>query len=518
MSGSFVLRGGTLYDGTGAPAVRADIRVKGDAITAVGAGAVGADEIDIDGLAVCPGFIDAHAHSDFILLSEPSAEGKLLQGITTEINGNCGMSAAPLIGASLSQREADLQSYGIRERWEGFGRYFQLLETRGIGPNFATLAGHGNIRGGVVGYEDRAPSDDELSRMISLLETALEDGAIGLSTGLIYPPGVYSTTEELIALSRAGGRAYGGFIYTTHMRSEGDMLIESIEETLRIGREAGVRVHVSHIKTSGRENWHKAGQAIALLDEARAEGVRVTCDRYPYTAGSTDLDAVLPSWTYVGGNSEELKRLRDPEIRERILREIDKPDRDWASVVVASIESEASRWMEGMSIAGISARMGVAPAQAIVRILDDESLRVGAIFHSMSEDNLIRFLSLPYAMIGTDSTARPMNGLGKPHPRGFGSMPRYLNRYSGGSLDTAIHKITELPARTFGLDGRGLVAPGYRADLVVFDPEEIADTATFESPYQAPHGIRHVFVNGVALVRDGKLTGALPGRILRHGK
>ncbi len=516
---SLVLKGGLLYDGTGLPPERADIFIKDGVIEEVEPLVEkSAEVLDITGLAVSPGFIDAHAHSEFALLANPAAAGgKLLQGITTEINGNCGLSAAPLLGAALSQREADLAAYGIKERWENFAQYFDLLRKRGLGLNFATLAGHGNIRASVVGYEDRAPSADELHRMCDLLAQALREGAIGLSTGLIYPPGIYSTTEELIELANAGAAEYRDFIYTTHMRSEGKRLLESIAETMRIGRDAMVRVHISHIKTADRPNWHKIDSAIRMLGDAREEGLTVTADRYPYTASSTDLDAALPNWVYIGGNAEELKRLRDPDTRVRIASEVEAMNRDWSTAVVAAVESDESRWMEGLSVAEIATRMGVPPVEALLRLLDAESLRVGAIFHSMTEENLLRFLALPYVMIGTDSTTRSMTGKGKPHPRGFGSFPRYLGRYAAGNLAAAIHKCTMLPATTFGIRSRGRISPGHWADLVVFDPQKIMDTATFDNPYQTPRGIQHVFVNGVAAVRDGALTNALAGLVLRNG-
>lgn len=515
MSG-IVLRGATIYDGTGAPAYQADVLIENGVIEAVGDGLGASQTIDIGGLALCPGFIDAHAHSDFSLMGDPhAAEGKLVQGITSEVNGNCGMSAAPLIGAASVQREADLISYEIAERWQGLPKYMELLEARGLGMNLATLIGHGNLRASVVGYEDRAASEEDMRAMCGLLQDGLRAGAIGLSTGLIYPPGVYSCTAELSALCHAGAKVYERFIYTTHMRSEGRLLLESIAEAIEIGRCA--RVHISHIKTADKSNWHKADAAIAMLDAARADGVMITCDRYPYTASSTDLDAALPDWTFVGGNAEELRRIRDSATRARIAQELDGSGRDWDTAVVATVDSEANRWMEGQSVAAIARTWDTSPVEALLRILDEEALRVGAIFHSMCEENLLKFLALPYAMLGTDSTSRALGGAGKPHPRGFGSFPRYLRRYAKADLSGAISKCTQLPALTFNLVGRGCIAPGHRADIVVFDPETIMDTATFDAPYQAPQGIKRVYVNGRLAVDEGGYTGALGGVVLRHG-
>ena len=281
--------------------------------------------IDAEGLVVAPGFIDTHAHSDFTILADPRAEGKVSQGVTTEINGNCGMSAAPLFNKAFERRQDDLKELGIREQWNTLEEYYALLAKKGIALNLATLAGHGNIRGSVMGYDDRMPTEDDFSEMSALLRTAIDEGAIGLSTGLIYPPGVYSKTEELIGLAKVLKKK--GLIYASHMRSEGEMLVESVQEVIRIGREADIKVHISHIKTAGEKNWHKAEKVIALLEDARNSGVRLTCDRYPYIASSTDLDSLLPAWTYEGGNDEEMKRLMDPVDSERIRTGDTRPDR-----------------------------------------------------------------------------------------------------------------------------------------------------------------------------------------------
>jgi N-acyl-D-amino-acid deacylase len=395
-----------------------------------------------------------------------------------------------------------------------------MLESTGIAMNFATLAGHGNIRASVMGYSSGRPGPEEMLRMKALLTDTLDAGAIGLSSGLIYPPGMFAEIRELFELVRYGRELSGeNFIYASHIRSEGDSLIEALGEIVGIAKGTGARGHVSHIKTLGRENWAKVDSAIALLDDALAAGVCITCDRYPYTASSTDLDSVLPAWAIEGGRGEELRRLKDAETRTRITEEIKADDDYWRSVFVSTVASEKNTWMQGLSILDISSRMGIAPEEAVLRVIVEEDLQVGAIFHSMSEDNLKRFLSLPYLMIGSDSSARSFRGptaLGKPHPRGFGSFPRFIRRYSGG-LPEAIRKITSLPAETFGLNKRGLLKEGYRADIVVFDPEEITDRATFDEPFVPPLGIRHVFVNGRPVVLDSKPTGQRPGKVLRNG-
>ena len=518
-----LIKNGTVYDGSPNNPYVKDIALCRDMIYAIGffdhsdADMV----IDADGMAVAPGFIDTHAHSDFTLLADPRAEGKISQGVTTEINGNCGMSAAPLFNMAFERRQDELKDLGIEERWHTLEEYFSLLMKKKIALNISTLVGHGNIRGSVMGYHNAMPSEEDLSEMSALLKSAIAAGAIGLSTGLIYPPGIYSKAEELIALSQI--LKDKGLVYASHLRSEGEMLIEAVQEVLRIGREACIKVHISHIKTAGEKNWHKAEKVIELLEDARISGIHLTCDRYPYTASSTDLDAILPSWTYEGGNEEELKRLMNPADRERIRQEIQRQaeERDyWESVVISSVVSQKNAWMEGRTISEISSSLHLAEIDTLFRILIDEKLRVGAIFLSMNEENLKKFLSLPYCMIGSDSSARSFDGptrKGKPHPRGFGTFTRFIARYSRSiGLAEAIYRLTLLPAETFCLTKRGSIREGMYADLVIFDPKAIEDTATYGNPYQRSSGIQYVLVNGVPVVKEGKFADNFPGRVLRQ--
>lgn len=533
-----LIKNGTIFDGTGSEPFEADIGVAGDKIAFINkvsgvrcrvSKTRGEKVIDAKGLAVAPGFIDTHAHSEFTLLADPRAEGKISQGITTEINGNCGLSAAPLYNEAAEHRENDLKELKIKERWKTFGEYFSILESRGIALNFVTLAGHGNIRASVIGYKDKKPTFAELKKMQALSQKAIDAGAIGLSTGLIYPPGIYSDTEELIelckVLSQKSRTSISKLIYTSHMRSEGKGLIESIKETIRIAKEANIKVHISHIKTSGKENWDKIDEAISLINSARKRGVKVTCDRYPYTASSTDLDTILPSWTYEGGAEEELRRLKSSQVLEKIKKETlqGHPDKDyWTKVSVSTVSLQKNKWMEGKTLSYISRKINKSPVDALFKILIEERLRAGAIFSSMNKDNLRRFLSLPYVMIGSDSSARSRTGLtckGKPHPRGFGSFPRFLGKYARDEkvmdMSEAVHKITMLPARTFGINDRGVLKKGAFADIVVFDPERIIDRATFDKPFLKPEGIHYVVVNGTPAVWKCKFTGASAGKILR---
>ncbi|NTU42600.1 MAG: D-aminoacylase [Nitrospirales bacterium] len=523
----YLITGGTVIDGTGGPPVELDLGVQGERIVFVGKGAPEAREVvDAGGLMVCPGFIDTHSHSEFTNIADGRAEGRISQGVTTEINGNCGLSAAPLYGEARERREPELQELGIMERWSGLGEYFRIIEKKGIAVNVATLCGHGNIRASVIGYGNREAEPQDMARMQALLSEAVKEGALGLSTGLIYPPGIYSSTEELVELCKTlntGGQRGGG-IYASHMRSEGDSLIEAMEEAISIGRESGARVHISHVKTSGKQNWQKIDSAIALMERCREAGLQLTCDRYPYTAAATDLDIVLPSWTYEGGTEEELKRLKDPGTRKKIEAEIGLKDDDyWKGIALSSVTREENRWMEGETMLEISRRIGKRPMDALFEILIDERLRVGAVFFSMSEENLRRFLSLPYVMIGSDSSGRSFSGptcIGKPHPRAFGTFPRFLGRFvkEGGIMDLpeAVRRITSLPARTFGLQGRGLIREGMFADITVFDCERVEDRATFQDPYRMSEGIVHVFVNGIPAMRHGKLTGSLRGKVIRN--
>jgi N-acyl-D-amino-acid deacylase len=520
-----LIRDGLIFDGTSFDPFVADIGICGKRIAFVGPPGTNDAELLVEakGLAVSPGFIDTHSHSDFTILADSRAEGKLVQGITTEINGNCGMSAAPLFGKVFEKREDDLKELGVRERWNTLGEYFAILEKKGSGVNMAMLAGHGNIRGCIAGYDDRHLSPVEMSGMADLLKNTLDQGAIGFSTGLIYPPGIYSTTEEIIDL--ASKLCDADLIYTSHMRSEGTALLEAVKEVIRIGREAGGKVHISHIKTAGEQNWHKADKVISLLEDTRKTGVRITCDRYPYTASSTDLDSILPSWAFAGGNEEELRRLNDPLEKRRIMKDMWARVTSagyWEKIIVSSVASEKNTWMEGKTIGEISNSLQMEKFDAVFKILIDEKLRVGAIFLSMSDENLRKFLALPFCMIGSDSSARCFDGptkKGKPHPRSFGTFPRLFGKFVRDekllSLPRAIHKATMLAALTFGLKDRGGIKENMFADIVVFDPWKIGDRATFDNPFQKPEGIYHVFVNGAPAILEGRLTGKVMGMVLK---
>ncbi len=521
----FLIKGGFVIDGTrdNAAPKKADIAIEGDCIKAIGdISAITAKRtIHVDGLCVCPGFIDVHSHSEFILLADGRAEGKICQGITTEINGNCGLSAAPLYGPALEQRERTLDSLNIKERWNSFSEYFTLLDKRRFAANFMTLVGHGNLRASVAGYSDKPLSKTNMEKIIELLKDAFHSGAKGLSTGLVYPPGVYSDTSEIIELARETARFKG--IYTTHLRNEGEELLEAVDEVVNIVNESQIHAHISHLKTLGEKNWGRLKGVFERIEKADNEGLTITCDRYPYIASSTDLDAVLPSWAHEGGHKKELKRLKNEE--ERLADDIlnAHPEASyWETVSISSVSLGKNKWMEGKSLSGIGETLGKTPLKCLFDILAEEDLNVGAIFFSMNEANLKSILKRPYTMIGTDSGARSFDGItaeGMPHPRGFGSFPRVLGRYvreqGAITFSEAIYKMTGLPAEIFRISRRGAIAEGFFADIAIFDPEKVNDTANFSDPFKKPEGIHHVFVNGAPVLFEGEITGALPGRILR---
>lgn len=517
-----IIRDGMVVDGTGSPARRVDIGVERDTITALDnlQGAQAAETIVAQSLHVCPGFIDIHAHSDFNILVAPPGRSKVLQGVTTEVCGNCGMSAAPLIGATRKQREASLAHLGITLTWTSLQEFSERVARQGLLCNIVPLIGHGNIRGAVIGYDNRHPTADEFAQMRALLEQELGAGGWGMSSGLIYPPGRYASCEELIELCRTAARYHR--LYTTHLRSEGDRLLEAVTEAIAIGKQAGIPVQISHLKTLGKQNWHKLPEVFSLIEKAREEGLRLTADRYPYTAASTDLDAVLPAWVCEGGNAAELARLKKPGVRAQLVCELRQTERGFAEeILIARVASEKNKALEGRLLSDIAERRKQSPVDTLLDLLIEEELRVDAIFFSMSEDNLREILKKDYVMIGSDASVWDATGplsSGKPHPRGFGTFPRVLGKYVRDEqileLEEAVRKMTGLPAETFGIADRGVIRKGCKADLVLFNLAEIKDTATYEQPHQFPSGIVRVMVNGQWVVKDSNLTGTLPGKLL----
>ena len=525
MDCDILIKNACLIDGSGSAGRTQDLAVSGDSIAAIGdLGACQAAEVlDGAGLCLCPGFIDMHAHSEFNVLID-AGRSKVMQGVTTEVCGNCGLSAAPLLGMALKQRKAALAAFGLDPDWTSMQRYCERLDRTGLRNNVALLAGHGNLRGSVIGYEAAQATPEQLDEMCALLEETMECGMWGLSSGLIYPPGAFSNLDELARLAGVV-KKYGGF-YATHIRSEADQLIESITEAIEVGRRAGVPVQVSHLKTMDRRNWHKLPAVLELIERARQDGIDVAADRYPYCASSTGLDALLPLWACRGGNAVEIQRLRDPVRRARILAELfDRtPEEEVGSeTMLARLAGEGNAHLQGRTLAEAASLRSQSVGDALCDLLIEEQLDIDAIFFCMSEDNLRTILRQGWVMVGSDAAVRDTEGmLGRdmPHPRAFGAFARVLEMAHDEKLmplETAVSKMTGVPAERMGLKDRGLLSAGYRADLVLFDRHTVRDTATYASPQQYPAGIRGVMVNGVWAVRDGACTDNLAGRLLRKG-
>ncbi len=520
-----------MVDGTGNPWFRADLAIRDNAIAAIGdlGGADCKQRIDAAGLVVAPGFIDVHSHSDFPILVNPKAESKIRQGVTTEIIGNCGSSAAPLndMQRSRVRQTPYLVESGVQINWSTMGEYFLILERTGIALNIAALVGHGNLRAYAMGFERRSPTSDELVLMQKLAVQALQEGAVGLSTGLIYTPGSYSQTKEIISIARAIAQLGG--IYTSHIRNESHRLVHAVREAIRIGKEAHVPVEISHHKAAGKSNWGKIRTTLKIIEAARQRGIDVTCDVYPYIASSFSLTAMLPPWAHEGGPAKLLKRLQDPASRIRLRRDIQRGTGTWPSplksagwdkTIIAS--SHRSRSFQGRSISDLAKQKRMDPFEFMLDLLLREQLAVGVIRFGMCEDDVEHVLSYPNTMIGSDgSTYAPTGPLGssKPHPRSYGTFPRVLGKYARERglfpLEEAVRKMTSLPAQRFSLKLRGLIREGSYADLCLFDPNRVEDLATFHDPHRFPRGIEYVIVNGKTVVSKGQHTGSLPGRVLR---
>jgi N-acyl-D-amino-acid deacylase len=530
MAWSLLVRGGLVVDGTGAPARAADVAVEGDRIAAVAPGLAGeaGRVIDARGLVVAPGFIDAHAHSDLFYLDCPAAESKVRQGCTTEVVGMCSFSAAPV----HPERHEAVRSWAagvgakLDIRWASFGEYLDALRAARPSINIAHFVGHGALRLATIGPEDRAATADDVRAMARHLEEALAAGAFGFSTGLVYPPSAYARTDELIALARA--MAPRGGLYFSHIRGESSMLEDSIAEAIRIGEEGGVGVQIAHVKAAGRENWPRIHQALKLVDDARARGVDVSGDAYPYHAGSTKMDSLMPAWVHDGGVGKLLERLRDRATRRRIVEECLVDGERWATRSMGAVGFDeiriatcARRELEGWTIAALARQTGATPAETVMDLIESERATVAMVVFSQSPDNVARVLAHPAIMVGSDSiglSAGPGPHTGKPHPRMYGTFPRVLGVYQREqqlfSLETAVHKMTGMPATRLGLTDRGWVRAGGAADLALFDPATVKDEATFADPHRHPTGIPYVIVNGDVVVDGGRFHPAGRGRLL----
>jgi N-acyl-D-amino-acid deacylase len=529
MSHDTVLRGGRIVDGTGSPWRRGDVAVDGTRLAALGPpGSLdGDDVVDASGRVVAPGFVDVHTHSDFTLPANRDAHSKVRQGVTLEVVGNCGTSAGPRYGDAARSVDGWFESNGLGEAvdldWESLGEYLERLESGGVSLHVASLVGHGNVRAAVLGHEDRSPDEAELEEMRALVDEAMRQGAVGLSTGLFYPPGSYADTDEVAALARVAAE-HGG-IYATHMRSESDALIESVEETLEIGRRADVPVQVSHHKAVGPDNWGKVRYTLRRMELARERGLDVQCDQYPYVASSTSLGALLPNWAHDGGDEALLDRLRDEATRERLAAELAERYGDrWDDVLVTNVQNPALKRAEGETVAALAAAEGEErdPATLLLDLVLEDENRASHVNFGMDEADVRTVMQHPLTMVGSDgSSLVPEGPLGEgvPHPRNYGTFPRVLGHYAREegvlSLEAAVHKMTGLPAARLGLADRGVLRAGLAADVTVFDPETVAQTGDFLAPAQYPAGVEHVLVDGSFVVRDGDHTGARPGTVIR---
>jgi N-acyl-D-aspartate/D-glutamate deacylase len=521
-----LIAGATVYDGSGGPPVRADVGIAGGAVRVVGklAKSRAKTVLVADGLAVSPGFIDIHDHTDIGLLVNPRAESAVRQGVTTLVSGQCGGSPFPVPEKGLEEAKAELsKEYGLELDWRDARGFLARLEKGGTALNYSTFVGHGTVRAAVMGYDDRAPSAAELEGMKACVAEAMAGGTLGLSSGLEYTPGSFAATEELVELAKVAARTGG--LYATHMRDEEDEVLAAVAEALRIAREAAIRLEISHLKIGFAKNWPKLGALLEMLDKARAEGLDFRCDRYPYVAGATSLDLLFPVWAREGGTERFMARLKDPALDARLrahLAEQEKGYGTWAGILISEVGSDKNRALEGMNVLEAAAGAGQPPYEFMRDLLIAENGRVGMVSFYGSEDVLKRILSQPYVGIGADSSAvapyGPL-GKGKPHPRFYGTFPRVLGKYVREEkvvpLEEMIRKMTAMPAEHLGFVRRGRIKVGWAADLCVFDPAKVVDKATFKDPAVYPEGISAVIVNGTIVVHEGEHTGKLPGRILR---
>lgn len=535
-----LLRGGLVVDGTGTPGRRVDVGVLGDRILAIGdLSAVGegdaATTLDVTGRVVAPGFIDPHGHSDGSLFLDGGLVSHLRQGFTTQLSGNCGDSLAPITDIGRELVELSLRPHGLVARWRTFAEYLDAVAGQRLGPNVAFLVGHGTVRGSVLGSDARPPDDEELRTMVGEVERAMDAGAFGLSSGLIYAPGMHAATDEIAALVVAATRRGG--LYATHMRDETRGLFDSLAESIgaiRAAAAAGVaapRLQVSHLKAGSSAVLGRAGDAIAVLEAARAEGLDVAADLYPYTAAATTLATILPPALLSLGVDDALLALSDLDVRGRVQAEIAQGVSGWENVaadpgwggIVISYAASHPEW-SGQSLAELGERLDRDPADVAFDALIDDHLDVSIVIHCMAEPDVEAIMAVPWIAVCTDAEGRrpghPILDAGKPHPRTYGSTARVLGSYVRErgvlSLEAAVAKMTSVPAARLGLRDRGVLREGALADVVVFDPATVADVATYAEPAQHPIGIEHVVVNGRLAVRDGAETGERAGRLLRH--
>lgn len=524
-----IIRNGAVYDGSGRPPVKADVGIKGDRIAAIGnlSRATAATIVDAKGLAVAPGFINMLSHSETSWLEDYRSLSELRQGVTTQIFGESSM--GPLSDEMKKRRTESQGDVKYVIPWTTLAEYLTYLEKQGISQNVASFIGAPTIREYVIGLEDKPPTPAQLDQMRELVRREMEAGALGITTALIYPPAFFAKTDELIELCKVAAKYKGK--YTAHMRSEGAQLLEAVQETIRISREAGLPAEIYHLKASGEANWPKMDQAIKLIEDARKQGVKITADMYTYPAGGTGLDASLPPWVFDGGREAAYKRLQDPATRQKIAEAVRTPTNEWENlyllsgsperILLASFRNDSLKPLTGKTLAEVAKMRGKDPVETIMDLLLEDRSRIGTIYFLMSEDNIKKQIRQPWVSFGSDAASISAEGVflkSSAHPRAYGNFARLLGKYVRDekviSLTEAIRRLTSLPATNLGLRDRGSLKAGMFADVVIFDPQTIGDRATFDKPHQYSVGVRDVFVNGVYVLKNGDHTGAKPGRAL----
>ena len=525
-----IIRGGYVYDGTGAQSFEADIGIIGDRIAAIGSleNSQARTSIDASGMAVAPGFINMLSWGVSSLIIDGKAQSDIRQGVTLEVFGE-GMSMGPLNDTTREIIEQGLTGHAHDAPWTTLGEYLEHLESRGVSPNVASFIGATTVRMHVIGQADRASTQDELESMRDVVGEAMREGAMGLASALIYAPGAFATTDELIALAEVVAQ-YDG-MYISHLRSESGNIEATVDELINIAESANVRAEIYHLKVAGRGNWHKLDRIFELIEAARRRGTQITADMYPYVAGATGLDASMPLWVQEGGYASWVERLRDPDIRVQVVNEMNSTSTDWenlyqlagpAGMVFESFRNDELKQYLGLTLSEIAAVRGTSPAETIIDLVIEDGSRIGVLYFLMSEENVRKIIAQPWVSFGSDAPAQAPEGVfleRSAHPRAYGTFARILGEYVREqqliSLEEAIRRLTSFPAENLGVHERGRITEGYFADVVVFDPDEITAHATFDEPQRYATGIQHVFVNGTQVLSKGEHTGATPGRVVR---
>lgn len=527
-----LIKNGQIIDGSGQESYVGDIGINADTIAAIGnlIDAKGLQEIDATGLAVTPGFINMLSWATESLIEDGKSQSDIRQGVTLEVFGE-GWSMGPLTESSKEALER-MSDGGIEYdiTWETLGEYLEFLENKGVAPNVASFVGATTLRINTIGFEDREPTEEEMVTMKTMVKGAMEEGALGIGSSLIYAPAFYSSTEELIELCKVAS-AYDG-MYISHMRSEGNRLLESLDELIQIAHEAKIRAEVYHLKMAGKENWDKFDAVVAKIDSARAAGLHITTDMYTYTAGATGLDASMPPWVQEGGYAKWAERLQDPKIRKQLLKEMTTPTNEWESLMMATesyedilligFKNDSLKYLTGKSLAEVAKMRNTSPVETAMDLVVQDGSRVGTVYFLMSEENVKKQIALPYMSFGSDAESSAPEGVfleSSTHPRAYGNVARLLGKYVRDekviALEEAVRKLTTQPATNLKITKRGALKTGYYADLALFDPKTIQDHATFAEPRQYATGMQHVFVNGEQVLKDGEHTGALPGKVVR---